>query len=783
VLVAALVVARPLVGAEHPGIVSDFSDPGGMVLTFLTLLACAAWAGWRLWRGLPALVFGWVDFAFLALALAVFLGAGHASYRRAAWLAGSDWLALALLVLLVRQLAVRPDDRHGLVALLLASVVALAAEGLFQALYEVPRQLRAEAALMKDRPETAPGDYLRGELAARGLTPTPLELQELQERYDNRSVYGPYYHPESFAAVLALGVPLLLGALVACVRGGALGWQTSLTAASLLITAAALVCTCDWVAIAAAGVVVLITAGLAWPARRGGRKTGVVLGVVGSATLVAGLWSAGLFEEHLERLREVWPASARMVRDHALLGVGPAQFALFYPRYMAETAGAKAVTAGDAVLEVWAEAGVFGVLALVALVVLFARAVRRWWRAPASGGRKPPVAAPQPAANAPGSPQPDAEPIVAWEFYLGGMIGLVLAFILRAAHLPGEDILTEALAAGVRAVMWFAAFGLFEAVAWSEEEQVGALTAGAAALFLCLLVQSGIDFPSVAVLLWVAVALTLAVVNPEPARWLSGLSAVNALAVPALVAGAFAYFAFVFYPAAASASAMRLSQRRGEVFLSELAKPEKDRDPGLDPVAQIQRALEPLEQAVKEDPDNVRLLVALSAWYGQLAQYSAGSRDMDPRKLALNYARRAREVNPEGPDGYLAEYVTNMNFARRLVQTAEALEKQKPDPKRPVSAAERTKTVLRLRTAAREHFRDAARALEAYNRPREPRDPHDPALKVLLAEALFGEGRAKEAREQARQAERLNEKACPPRNLTNEQRQQVEAWLKKESGR
>lgn len=774
-----LVVARPLVGGEHPGLVSEFSDPGGMVLTFLTLLACAGWAAWRLWRGQPALYVTPADLAFLALAVAVCAAAGHASYGRAAWLAGWDWVGLALLVLLVRQLAVRPEERHGFVALVLASVVALSAEGLLQALYEVPRQSRAEQALMSAKPETAPGDFTRQELAARGLSPTPLELQELQDRFDRRRVYGPFYHPESLAAVLALGVPLLLGALVASVRSGGTGWQLSLTATALVLAVAALVCTKCWTAIAAASAVVLVAAGLAWR----GRKAGVALGLLASSAVVAGLWWGGMFDHALERAGEVWPAAWSLVRDHLLAGVGPAQFAYFYPRYMAETAGAKAVTAGNAVLELWAEAGVFAVLALAAVAVLVARAVWRWWYVEASRGNRPPGSArARPGANAPGpgATQAESEPVLAWEFYLGGMIGLVLAFILRAAHAAQEDIIPETVAAGVRAVAWFAAFGLFERVAWSAEEQVGALASGAAALLLCLLVQSGIDFPSVTVFLWVSVALVLSAVTPEPAGWLSRLPAVNALAVPVLLAGAFGYFAFLFYPAAASAAAMRRSAERGAAFLEEMNKSPKLRSTTFDPVVQLDRVLEPLRGAVKDDPENVRLLVALSVWSSQLARFTSGSKGVHPAQEALDYAREARKANPEGPEGYLAEYGANMNFARDYTRAAEELEKEKPDEKRPGSAKERAQAVLRLRMTAKRRFADAAAALEAYYRQR---DPMDPVLRVLLAEALFGEGRDREALEQARAARRLDERVRPPRKLSDQQRQQVEGWLKKVSAR
>ena len=778
VLVCVLVVARPLVGSEHPGLVSDFSDPGGMVLTFLTFLACAGWVGWRAWRGETPLYFGWVDLAFLALALAVFLGATHASYKRPAWLAGWDWVGLALLVLLVRQLAVRPEERHGLVALLLASVVALAGEALFQAFYTLPKQHTAIEAFISEESSSSPDQFLPQQMAVRGITPTPLEMFELQRRLDGSQVYGPYYHPESLAAVLALAIPLLFGAVFACIRGGGAGWQMSLASFALVLAAAALACTKCWPAMAAVWIVTALAGGLAWPARMGGRKVGLPLGLLAAGAGVVALGANGVFETSIVRIREVWPAAWTLILDHPVLGVGPAQFALFYPRYMAETAAVKAVSAGNAVLELWVEAGVFGVVALAALVLLFASAVWRWWHTAPSSQK--------PETHTAGSPD---EPLVAWEFYLGGMIGLVLAFILRAGHLPTEDIIPEAIAAGLRAIVWFAAFGVFESIAWSNEEHVGSLTAGVSAMFLCLLVQSGIDFPSVSLFLWVAVALILAVVTPEPAGKLSRLPAVNALAVPALLGIAFAYFALVFYPASASVTALRRSQQAGAFFLSEMDKPAKLRSSAFDPIAQLGRAIGPLEGATREDPDNVRLLVSLSTWYSYLARYSAPTAEVNPAQLALFAARKARKANPEGAEGYLAEYIWCLNFARTLLAEADALEKEKPDPKRPTAAADRTREATRRRLTAKRLNGEAAQALEAYYRKR---DPNDPVIRYLLAEALFGEDRVPDAIEQARQAKRLDDAAMrpgdegpqrTPRSLSKQQRQQVEEWLKRGSAK
>src|SRR6266849_4740584 len=74
VLVTALIVARPLVPGEDPGLLGTPSNAGGLVLTFLWLAAAAGWAGWRLWSGQGTWRGGLVEAALAVVAL-LFLGA------------------------------------------------------------------------------------------------------------------------------------------------------------------------------------------------------------------------------------------------------------------------------------------------------------------------------------------------------------------------------------------------------------------------------------------------------------------------------------------------------------------------------------------------------------------------------------------------------------------------------------------------------------------------------------------------------------------------------------
>lgn len=787
--VITVVVARPLVPGEQPGLMSDFADPGGMALTFLTLFAVAGWAGWRLIQRQPALYLGWVDLAVFAVGLLAFVGAAHASYPRPSWLAGWDWLGMGLLYLLIRQLSVRPEERHGWVAVLLAGAVAMSAEGVFQAAYTLPMRTRAEetsfrANILRDDNESLHSryqKYLRTEYVVRGLTVTPMELHQQADRLEHGRVSGPYFHPASLAAVLAMALPLAAGALLASVRGKAPPWQTGLAAVCFLLIGAALVLTKETTAL-----VIVVQAGLAMICCVYLKRP---VGLIAALVLIAaGLGGAVVM---MPTAVEAWPAAWRLLQDHFWFGVGPAQFGLFYPRYMDEAAGGKLTEPGGALLDVWADAGVFGVVALLVAVALLARAVWGW----ASGGREPPVGTRKQGAHAPRSPAPAEEEkapdeSVNWEFYLGGMLGLVLAFILRAGTLSPEDVQSEAIVAGLRAVCWFAAFALYEGVGWTVEEHLGALVTGATAMFLCLLIHPGIGFPSVAVYLWVAFALILATVSPKPAEWLSRQIAVGLITAPAFVALAFGYFAFFFYPAAASAAALRRAQLAGLIFRGEIDKASQERS-FRDPMEFVRhRMIEPAEHALKEDPDNVQLLTHLADCYGLLWQ-------MAPQvdqflKSSLDRALQARRVNPEGFQGYQIEDELRRRFALLVLREADRLEKEKQKdkekekgkdkaakptpPQNEVAIAQR---IVQLRQDGRKQFGFAADLLEKYI----PKDPNDPRLRYAIASALFGAGRESEGRTFAEQARKLDAAAKPPRNLPDQQREQIEKWLQGESKR
>ena len=182
----------------------------------------AAWAGWRLATKRPAIYLGPVDYALLALSLLLAVGRRGLGYAPGGMLAGWEWFGLGLVLVLVRQLAVRPEDKQGILCVLLASAVALSAQGTYQAVSEIPREARAAAS--KGSP---PGSSPRRPAAA--STPVPRSLQ-LSDRLEHRQVHGPYFHPASLAGVLVLGVPVLTAVVAGCAAGRP--WPTVALAAA-----------------------------------------------------------------------------------------------------------------------------------------------------------------------------------------------------------------------------------------------------------------------------------------------------------------------------------------------------------------------------------------------------------------------------------------------------------------------------------------------------------------------------------------------------------------------
>jgi tetratricopeptide (TPR) repeat protein len=154
-----------------------------------------------------------------------------------------------------------------------------------------------------------------------------------------------------------------------------------------------------------------------------------------------------------------------------------------------------------------------------------------------------------------------------------------------------------------------------------------------------------------------------------------------------------------------------------------------------------QLILKPLEEAAAADPQDVQPCLELATWLEQ--KWRVASNEGALQK-ALNEISQAQRIDPDSTEGFLAEY--------RLQETLARLDKPR----------------------AREHYTNAAKALRAVV----DRDPTEARMRYRFAEILFLVDDPVRAREQARRALELDERASEPsRQLEPEQQRQILKWL------
>lgn len=728
------------------------------------MAGCGAWAAWRMWFERPAVYVGRVEAAALVGVVLLFVGVMWAPYRRAALLASWEWVGLLLVLFLARQLAAQERERHGLYAALLATGVALGVQALYQGAWELPRA-RAEVARQTEEGKLRGGarEYVLDQFRQSLEVPDAAELELLVQRLQRNAPSASYLYPASLAAVLVLLVPGLIAAAGVAVRGGAELWQIVVAWACALIGFTALLLTGAWLTMLAA-----LLAGLLVLARGNAVRSLGAVAVV--AALAAGLYAIGALTPALRERGEAVAGSWRLIRDgnHVWTGVGPGQFSFFYPRYMSETDGAPPISAGSGLLDLWAEGGLLVMLSFVVAAGLFAVAVWRWW------ARTPPAERDQPAP-----PGPD----VPWEFYLGGMFGVLFAFVLRISSLSETDVLTLALLAALGSLAWFAAYALFEQVVWTPAERVLALTAGVAALGLALLVGPGTLQPAVVAFLFVAAGLLLAHVEPTPSAVLSRGTLATGVPVPVFVAGAFGFFLLVVVPAANTAAATRRSQKAGVVLLDQISRDERSiRDPAA---ALRERVVRPLEVADREEPGVVRTNLHLASWYATLWRLSPLQQGpYTDHNRAQAHAAHARSlcavrvgkdrIDPVGTEALLTEYDMLWRFRERMLSLADRWEERAKDPKaKPAEKQEYQRGIASFRQKAEEAARFAAVPLERAIKE----DPTSPRLWFLLAEVWDAAGDKEKRQEAAGEATRLTARVGAPRRLTGQQGDRLDEWM------
>jgi O-antigen ligase len=783
--VTTLIVARPVILGEDPGMLADLTDSTNTVMTLLWLVTPAVWVAYRLMapRDEHRSRWGWSVGAFVEVGLLVMAGLVILSafidtptrhiYRHPARLIAWEWVALFAAFFVVRRVSIGPAEAHGLFTALLATGVAVSAYTIWQTAVEMPRLKKQ---VFSDRTATQQA------LAREGVMQEADEAfqDQLRKRAEEGHAFGTFAHPNSLAGYLILLLPGLVGAALRLRWSPAPTWQIVLAGGAALVGVVGLWLTHSRGALLAGLLVGLAIGGHAVRDVLLRHKLVFLAVVAGIAAAGYGVFATGIWDRVLgkdpgtvSQRVYYWTATATIIREHPWLGVGPGNFATAYTPIMDPRAGETIKDPHNFLLEIWATSGLFAVLALLAtLALFFVPAIRALIR---------PVPSP---TQPPSTPERQGPAPLRWEYYVGGMIGILLGFILRAGDQPSSELLWEAVAAGIRAVVWFGAFGLLELVPWTARSRALVLTAGAAALLLNLCVSGGIGFPSVAGPLWAVIALgcsALPSLGTEP----SAEQATNAtpvlrvlelLPLPVFLALALAYVTYVLDPVTNAMAKVRQANDNGR----ELAKRGRA---VADPVGSIRRqVLQPLKEAARLDGDNARIRALLAGWYGRLwAMEEMAARGDTPQtvegmKEAMKQALLARQLDPHGREGYFAEYqLRDQHFGATLdLLAAKLLESAAKDEAR---AADLRKAARNYRRGAQDQYHNAARALLDF----ESYDPTDPTLHYLIAAALDKAGETEAAQKQAQTALDLDalQGSHSTRRLTSQQHQALAKLLEK----
>jgi hypothetical protein len=742
VLVVGLVVAWPTVPNEDPGMLSEWAEPLGVLLTMLTLVAGIAWAVRRAWSGqISSLRIGLVELALALFVVLAFIGAPlAASYKRAAYLTAWSWVGFACLCFLIRRFLTRAEDQHALLAVLLAGAVSLSVGTFYHTLVEWPRDYQT----FYEKP------WKFDALLKRKGDPTEEERLTAHQKIEGREESATFFHPATLAGFLVLLLPGLVGATVASLRAGLPRWQTLLTAGCAVIVLTALCLTRQPLALAAVFIVGLVAVG--WSAFLVSSRiwapalVGLLLLGVGGYVLFRYEWLGALPDA---TLKDRWSVVERAVGEYPLFGIGGSHFALFYPHFQAPIGAPRGVGPGNFVFQIAAEFGLPALLALLLALGLFLFRVR--------------------PAEAPATTESASLPEVRWEFQLGGTLGILLGFILRAAIIPeggvsdrSSLILGEAIAAGIRAVVWFGTLALLEGIPWSATEFRSSLRAGVAGLLLFWLVSDGVGWPSLVGVLWVVVGLGLA--GTKEGWALSNEKLSRYLPLPILAAVGLGYGVFVLVPVCGTAWAMNGARTAALVYVNDRALPAKDRAI-RQPADYLDRnILAPLREAALTDPDNALLCRVRAGWYGQRWALDPRDEGWNKAEIALKYAGKTTAVNPLSPEGDLAEFQLRKLFASMFEYIARKFLAEADDRANKLSAEERANR----RRVAGEHTKKAQEqwklGVEALARAIE-KQPTQLKWRYSLADLLARQGERPMAADQARIVLKLNEEVRPDRRL------------------
>jgi hypothetical protein len=527
-LTAALVTARAFWPSEP-----DLKEGAGSGLYWIFVVFIAfglaltsALVGGRFrfrWSCTDAMVTG--------LMFLVAMSASHAADRRPAINLAWEWVALGLIYLMMRNLPRTRDESSALAGIMVATAFAVSVYGLYQLRVELPliraEYLRNPQAILQ-RLSIAPGG--RGEELFRNRLMGSTEIWSTFALANSLAGYlvGP------LVVALAVAFQSLVRRDESESRWVALAMATPVILV-LLVCVILTKSRSSWVGLLVATVV------LAWHARRQASVwVQAATGFAGLAVLVA-LVAAGLKARLLDRevltqsslsLRyrwEYWQGAWGVISDGATSvmqalsspflwwGVGPGNFGGPYLRFKLPGSSEEILDPHNLFLEVWATAGVWALLALVAALAwglwnLLGPGTQKKERADTTqtsrasrrDSRQMTIGKPKPCEGDEGLAAPPRR--VSWLVACAGLGGWALVVMLGRLNPFEGDLFFRWMILGAS---WLAAVFL-GAPLW-RRLPIPELALGGAvlAVLINLLAAGGIGIPTVALGLWSMLAIGL----------------------------------------------------------------------------------------------------------------------------------------------------------------------------------------------------------------------------------------------------------------------------------
>ncbi len=464
----------------------------------------------------------WTDAAVVALVLLVGLSSTHGLDRRLAINLAWEWAGLGIAYVLARNLPRSPGESRVLAGALVASAVAVSAYGLYQAKVEIPQ--------LQERFRRYPAQVM---LEAK-VPADPQRMRVFADRVlGSNEVFATFGLANSLAGFL-VGPLVLVLALVIRNLGdrdapGSRWLAIGLALPPLLCLLTCLILTKS----RSAFIGLLIGCLLVLWQERGRLRPRLLVGsgLAGLAVIVAlgtAAWAAGRLDREVltqstlsMRYRwEYWQGTWKMLTAASpgadsgtfWTGVGPGNFAFHYLLHKLPQSSEEIQDPHDLFLDVWATAGFWALLALLAALglalwnLLGGAALRR--RAAGSSPERRQRPTDVPRETTPGVSAKSLAPAggrLGWLTRSAGL-GLVAVFIVGQMNLFEGDLLIRWL---ILTASWLCAVLLGQALWRRTPVPAPVLGAAVVACVVNLLAAGGIGMPAVALALWLLVALGL----------------------------------------------------------------------------------------------------------------------------------------------------------------------------------------------------------------------------------------------------------------------------------